>query len=404
MLLRGVPYISLRYLFSGKSHSIINIISVLSALAVTVPCAAMIVLLSVYNGLDDVLRSMYGHFDPQLKISSVTGRYFNVSEGLQDSLRSVEGVDVVSPMIDENVFAAYDDRNTIVTMRGVDSSYARLVPIEQMMIAGRYSPVLGDIDRAVAGAGIVYKLGVNIAMRRKIELYTYNAPTRASFMPSSFYRKKGLQPVGIYQLDADTDSRYLLVPLRFAGDLLGKEGKATSIGLKLDSEADERAVQERVAQLMGPHFKVQNRFEQKETIFRIMGYEKIGIFFIIFMVAAISSLTLVASVVMLVSDKEGQLQTLKSMGATDGYIRRIFFVQGVMISALGLVAGVALGLGLAFVQQRWGVIGIGGGSLIIDTYPVRIALSDVVLTVVSMALLNVAITYSTSKGVIRTIR
>lgn len=404
MLLRGVPYISLRYLFSGKSHSIINIISVLSALAVTVPCAAMIVLLSVYNGLDDVLRSMYGHFDPQLKISSVTGRYFNVSEGLQDSLRSVEGVEVVSTMIDENVFAAYDDRNTIVTMRGVDSSYARLVPIEQMMIAGRYSPVLGDIDRAVAGAGIVYKLGVNIAMRRKIELYTYNAPTRASFMPSSFYRKKGLQPVGIYQLDADTDSRYLLVPLRFAGDLLGKEGKATSIGLKLYSEADERAVQERVAQLMGPHFKVQNRFEQKETIFRIMGYEKIGIFFIIFMVAAISSLTLVASVVMLVSDKEGQLQTLKSMGATDGYIRRIFFVQGVMISALGLVAGVALGVGLAFVQQRWGVIGIGGGSLIIDTYPVRIALSDVVLTVVSMALLNVAITYSTSKGVIRTIR
>ncbi len=198
MLLRGVPYISLRYLFSRKSHSIINIISVLSALAVTVPCAAMIVLLSVYNGLDDVLRSMYGHFDPQLKISSLTGRYFSVSEGLQDSLRSVEGVEVVSPMIDENVFAAYNDRNAIVTMRGVDSSYARLVPIEQMMIAGRYSPALGDLDRAVAGAGIAYKLGINIAVRRKIELYTYNTPSRTSFMPSSFYRKKGLQPVGIY--------------------------------------------------------------------------------------------------------------------------------------------------------------------------------------------------------------
>lgn len=402
MLLRGVPYISLRYLFSRKSHSIINIISVLSALAVTVPCAAMIVLLSVYNGLDDVLRSMYGHFDPQLKISSLTGRYFSVSEGLQDSLRSVEGVEVVSPMIDENVFAAYNDRNAIVTMRGVDSSYARLVPIEQMMIAGRYSPALGDTDRAVAGAGIAYKLGINIAVRRKIELYTYNTPSRTSFMPSSFYRKKGLQPVGIYQLDADTDSRYMLVPLRFAGDLLGKEGKATSIGLKLAPEADEKAVQERVARLMGTHFKVQNRFEQKETIFRIMGYEKIGIFFIIFMVAAISSLTLVASVVMLVADKEGQLNTLKSMGATDGYIRRIFFTQGLMISALGLTAGVVLGLGLAFVQQRWGLIGIGGGSLIIDTYPVRIAISDVVLTILSMALLNVTITYFTSKGVVRT--
>lgn len=400
MFARGVAYIAARYLFSRKSHSIVNIISILSALAVAVPTAAMIVLLSVYNGMDDVLRSMYGHFDPQLKISSAGSRYFDASEGLLDTLRSAEGVEVVSQIVDENVFITYGDRSAIVTMRGVDSLYDRLVPIETMMAAGEYSPSLGDLDRAVVGAGISYNLGVNIAVRRKIEVYTYDGSS-ASLLPMSFYRSEGIQPVGVYQLDAETDGRYMLVPLRFARGLLARDGKVTSVGLKLNDGADEQSVKKSLRSVLGERFEVLDRFEQKETIFRIMAYEKIGIFFIILMVVAVSSLTLVASVVMLVADKEPQLFTLGSMGATVRYMRDIFFVQGVFISSAGVVVGLVLGLALAFAQQRFGLIAIGGGSLIIDTYPVRVAAGDVVLTLLSVSGLDIAISYLTSRSVIR---
>ena len=400
MRARGVAYIAARYLFSRKSHSIVNIISILSALAVAVPTAAMIVLLSVYNGMDDVLRSMYGHFDPQLEISSSQGRYFDVSDGLLDSLRSVEGVEVVSQIVDESVFVTYGDRSAIVTMRGVDSLYDRLVPIETMMAAGDYSPALGDLDRAVVGAGISYNLGVNIALRRKIEVFTYNGSS-VSFLPVSFYHSEGIQPAGVYQLDAETDGRYMLVPLRFARRLLAREDKVTSVGLRLSGGADEQAVQRSLRAMLGDRFTVRNRFEQKETIFRIMAYEKIGIFFIILMVVAISSLTLVASVVMLVADKEPQLFTLGSMGATESYMRDIFFVQGVFISSAGVAAGLVLGLALAFLQQSFGLIAIGGGTLIIDTYPVRVAAGDVVLTLLSVSSLDTAISYFTSRSVIK---
>jgi len=400
MFARGVTYIAARYLFSRKSHSIVNIISVLSALAVAVPTAAMIVLLSVYNGMDDVLRSMYGHFDPQIKISASQGRYFDATEGLIDTLRSTDGVEVVSQIADENVFVTYGDRSAIVTMRGVDSLYDRLVPIGSMMAAGEYSPSLGDLDRAVVGAGIAYNLGVNIAVRRKIEVFTYDG-SAASLLPMSFYRSEALQPVGVYQLDAETDGRYMLVPLRFARGLLARDGKVTALGLRLADDADEQAVQKSLRAMLGDRFKIQNRFEQKETVYRIMAYEKIGIFFIILMVIAVSSLTLVASVVMLVADKEPQLFTLGSMGATVCYMRDIFFVQGVFISSAGVAAGLLLGLALAFVQQRFGLIAIGGGSLIIDTYPVRVAAGDVVLTLLSVSGLDIAISYLTSRSVIR---
>ena len=153
--------------------------------------------------------------------------------------------------------------------------------------------------------------------------------------------------------------------------------------------------------MLGDRFTVRNRFEQKETIFRIMAYEKIGIFFIILMVVAISSLTLVASVVMLVADKEPQLFTLGSMGATESYMRDIFFVQGVFISSAGVAAGLVLGLALAFLQQSFGLIAIGGGTLIIDTYPVRVAAGDVVLTLLSVSSLDTAISYFTSRSVIK---
>lgn len=402
---KGVSYIAARYLFSRKSHSIINVISILSAIAVAVPTAAMIILLSIYNGLDDVLRSMYGHFDPELKISSADGRLFDASSAFMDSLSDVEGVKVVSGVLDENLFVTYGDRSAVVTARGVDSLYDRLVSIDTMMIRGSYSPQLGDLDRAVIGAGIAYNLGVNIGLRRKMTLYAYDTSNKGlSFLPTSFYRSEEIQPTGVYQLDAETDSRYMIVPRRFIERLTDKAGKVSFVGVRLNEETDEKTVRKKLGDILGEGFKIENRFEQKETIYRIMAYEKIGIFFIVLMVAAISSLTLVASVVMLVADKEQQLFILGSMGATRSYMRNIFFMQGVFISLAGAAVGLILGLAFAFAQQYLGLIKIGGGTLIIDTYPVRVAPVDVIVALVAVLSLNTAIAFLTSRKVVKTKR
>ena len=402
---KGVSYIAARYLFSRKSHSIINVISILSAIAVAVPTAAMIILLSIYNGLDDVLRSMYGHFDPELKISSADGRLFDASSAFMDSLSDVEGVKVVSGVLDENLFVTYGDRSAVVTARGVDSLYDRLVSIDTMMIRGSYSPQLGDLDRAVIGAGIAYNLGVNIGLRRKMTLYAYDTSNKGlSFLPTSFYRSEEIQPTGVYQLDAETDSRYMIVPRRFIERLTDKAGKVSFVGVKLNTDTDEKTVRKKLGDILGECFKIENRFEQKETIYRIMAYEKIGIFFIVLMVAAISSLTLVASVVMLVADKEEQMFILGSMGATRSYMRNIFFMQGVFISLAGAAVGLILGLAFAFAQQHLGLIKIGGGTLIIDTYPVRVATVDVIVALVAVLSLNTAIAFLTSRKVVKTKR
>lgn len=402
---KGVSYIAARYLFSRKSHSIINVISILSAIAVAVPTAAMIILLSIYNGLDDVLRSMYGHFDPELKISSADGRLFDASSAFMDSLSDVDGVKVVSGVLDENLFVTYGDRSAVVTARGVDSLYDRLVSIDTMMIRGSYSPQLGDLDRAVIGAGIAYNLGVNIGLRRKMTLYAYDTSNKGlSFLPTSFYRSEEIQPTGVYQLDAETDSRYMIVPRRFIERLTDKAGKVSFVGVRLNEETDEKTVRKKLGDILGEGFKIENRFEQKETIYRIMAYEKIGIFFIVLMVAAISSLTLVASVVMLVADKEQQLFILGSMGATRSYMRNIFFMQGVFISLAGAAVGLILGLAFAFAQQYLGLIKIGGGTLIIDTYPVRVAPIDVIVALVAVLSLNTAIAFLTSRKVVKTKR
>lgn len=395
---RLTRFIARRYLFSRKSHSVINVISVVSAFTVAVPTAAMIILLSVYNGLDGLLKSLYKNFDPQIKVSLNEGKFFSLDSIDVQQLRRLDGVEFVSGILEENALMSYRGRQHIGTVRGVDSAYVRMIPLDSMMAGGRSRLTLGDLNFAVVGMGVAYNLGVNVNLFDPIEMFTPKSKGNNIFIPTSFYQEKKIMPGGIFALDAETDAQYVLVPLRFAQELFGQAGKVSALGISVKEGADEKEVQEAIGQFVGKQYKVQNRYQQKESLYRIMKYEKAGIFFIILLVLVIASFTLVGALIMLVADKQKETFTLSVMGAEQSFIRKVFVTQGLYISAAGTAAGTVIGLGLSLLQQYAGLVKINSNTLLIDTYPVIVKPFDVVLVILSVMAVNYLISYLTVKA------
>ncbi len=395
---RLTRFIARRYLFSRKSHSVINVISVVSAFTVAVPTAAMIILLSVYNGLDGLLKSLYKNFDSQIKVSLNEGKFFSLDSIDVQQLRRLDGVEFVSGILEENALMSYRGRQHIGTVRGVDSAYVRMIPLDSMMAGGRSRLTLGDLNFAVVGMGVAYNLGVNVNLLDPIEMFTPKSKGNNIFIPTSFYQEKKIMPGGIFALDAETDAQYVLVPLRFAQELFGQAGKVSALGISVKEGADEKEVQEAIGQFVGKQYKVQNRYQQKESLYRIMKYEKAGIFFIILLVLVIASFTLVGALIMLVADKQKETFTLSVMGAEQSFIRKVFVTQGLYISAAGTAAGTVIGLGLSLLQQYAGLVKINSNTLLIDTYPVIVKPFDVVLVILSVMAVNYLISYLTVKA------
>ncbi len=399
-----IRLIARRYLFSRKSHTVINIISCVSALAVAVPTAAMVVLFSVYNGLDDLLRSLYNNFDLPLKITSVTGKSFPSDSLMREHLMEIEGVEYVTEVVEENALAEYRGRQHIGMVRGVDSFYRHVVPIESMLSMGSYTLRLGDLEQAVVGMGVAYSLGINVQMFDKLTFYaprSEQAPSALSWLGGGAYNRQSLFPVGVFTLDADTDGVYTLVPIDFARRLFDMEGRVTSLGVSVLEGQDLSKVQERITKALGSDYLVQNRYQQKESLYRIMKYEKAGIFLICVLVLLVASLTLVSTLMMLIIDKQQGIFTLRSIGASDGFIRQVFIVQGLYISLIGTVAGVVLGIVLSLLQQYFGLISIDGANMLIDTYPVRLKILDLLLIGISVPVIDYLISRMTVRSIMK---
>ncbi len=387
-------WIARRYLLSPKSHSVINLISIVSAFTVAIPVAAMIVLLSVFNGLDGMIRQMYESFDPDIRIEAAKGKFL----GELPDLTAVEGVEICSKMLEQTALFEYQNNQFVGTMRGVDSMYSHIVPVNKMMNRGRWQLEFGDINQAVVGQGIAYSLGVNVQMIRPMTIYVPKNGPVSPLLPVESVRSKKLFPVGVFALDANTDGEFVIVPLRFARALVG-ENKTSAVAVKLAEGADADVVKQRLVQLLGDKFVVKTRAEQKQSLYKIMQYEKWGIYTILLLVMVIGAFGIVGALVMLIIDKRRDLQTLEAIGATRSELERIFMNEGLLIAAIGGVIGGVIGGAICWGQDKWGWVKLQGESFLIDTYPVDIHLVDVVLvyvSVVCIAWLMSAITVRTT--------
>lgn len=365
-------YIAFRYLRSPKSHSVINMISWVALVALTVPTAALMVILSLHNGLSDTIEKLYNSFDSELRITTRDGKYFD-PKTIQ--INSIEGVAAVSYTIEDNVLLRKGEREFLATVKGVDSSYRHVVPIENLISHGTYQPMLGELPQAIVGQGIAYNLGINPSLIQHIDIYSILPDRGASVFQTEIFNQRSITPVGVYALDEQTDSKYIIVPLAFAQDLLGFSGMVSSAEVLLDKGANVEAIKSQVP----AEFNAQSRYEQKESLYKAINQEKWIIYLLLMMVLVIASLSLAGSIVVLIADKRQQIETLRNMGATTKLVRSIFRIQGFAIVVIGSVVGVVIGTIFSLLQQYYGFISMAGSSMILDAYPVRVVLLDIVV-------------------------
>ena len=387
-----------RYLFSRKSHSVINIISGVSAFSVAVPVVAMVVLLSVFNGFEGLIKTMYRSFDPDLAIMPARGQVFATDSVPRDELLRIDGVREVSYSLDGNALLEYRGHQFFGMIRGVDSLYAEVVPVDSMTVEGQYRLRFGDMPEAFVGQGVASALGVRTGLSSPITVYVPRRGRVSPLLPYSFYRQQPVFPSGVFALEAEIDGEYVFVPLDFAQRLFDYSGRASAAAVRLAEGASAARVKEAVAERLGDDFRVLTRYEQKESFYRIMTYEKWGIYFIILLVLLVASFSLIGSLAMLIIDKRKDMRTLMTLGADVPLLRKIFVSEGMMVYLLGAAGGLVLGLALALGQQHFGWLKLSGQTFLLDAYPVEVHAADLVwitLTFVVMSYLISSLTVRT---------
>ena len=390
-----------RYLFSKKSRSVINIISGVSVAAVAMPVAAMIILLSVFNGFEGLVRSMASAFDADLTLTPREGGSFNRDSVDTAALMRIPGVKAVSTVIEQNAMLEYNGRQAAVRVRGVDDSYAEVVPIVGAVGTGAYSVRLGDYDRAVIGQGLAYDLGIRSLNDRPLTVYALRRGSFSTLLPLGGYARRTLPVAGIFQLDAETERQYVLVPLRMAAELFDVCGRASALLVGLDGTRGEKEVKRAIAETVGDGFLVRDRYQMKPSFYSIMVYEKWGIFFISLLVLVIASFSIVGSLAMLIIEKRADVLTLGALGADKRFIRRIFTDEGLLIGALGGASGILIGVGCTLIQQHFGLIRIPVETFVTQSYPVAFRWGDLAAVVAVFALVTTVVSHLTVRSMIR---
>ncbi len=376
-----------RFLFSPKSHSVINIISRVSMVAVGVPVAAMVILLSVFNGFDDLIRRMYHDFDPDLLVQPAEGKVFDPASLDSGAISSLDGVAGVSYVLEESALLEYRGRQTTATVRGVDKAFRGVVPIEGMLYQGK-----ADGEGAVVGQGIAYELGIRMGLSEQLEFYVPRRGSYSALLPVNSFSTGEVPIEGVFMLDADTDGEYVIVPLDFARELFDYDGLASGLMVRFTDEGEAKRLKKEVSEIAGDDFTVLTRYEQKASMYRIMTYEKWGVFFIGLMVLVIASFSIVGSLIMLIIDKRGNIRTLGALGATPRLVRSIFTRQGMMIGMIGAVGGLVLGVVICAVQQVFGVIPMPAATFLVDSYPVMMKPLDIAVVCAAFVAVNYIIT------------
>lgn len=373
-------YIARRYLFARKSQNAINIISAISMLGVGVGTMALVVILSVFNGFDEVVKSLFNAFDPDILISSEKGKVFTPDERFKQ-VQELPGVAYYSEILEENALLKYGERQHIATIKGADESFIKVTGIDSMVYDGEM--ILKEKNRsyAVVGQGVAFSLQIGLNFINPMFVYM---PKRLGDInlanPDDAFRRNYIYPSGIFAIEQDFDSRYVIVPIDFMRDLLEYTNEVSSVELKLNSKVSFAETQESIEKILGSDFLVRNREQQNELFYKVMKSEKWAIFLILTFILIIASFNIIGSLSMLIIDKRNDIKSLRNMGAGHQLISRIFLLEGWLISIVGSLIGISLGTLISWIQDRFELLKLSGsGTFVIDAYPVDLQAGDVFL-------------------------
>lgn len=384
-------FIAGRYLFAKKSHNVINIISAISAVGMAIGTAALIIILSIYNGFDELVKSTLSNVEPDILITPAKGKVFIPNGETFDRIRQNPLIDEYDLILQENVFVDYDGHQGIAKAKGVDSAFEAESPLAEHITNGEFSLHKGQLPQMVVGAGLAYKMGMNPAFLASAELYFPIRDRNFSLAnPAASIETVRMRPSGIFSVNQQIDDDLMIVPIEEMRKLLGYEEEVSGVEIRLaegSTAKDIRSAIKHIQKELGPEFKVLDRFRQNPSLYKMMRYEKAAIFLILIFVIIIIALNIFGSITMLIIEKKDDIETYRSLGATDQMLRRTFTLEGWLISLLGLAVGLVIGIGFSLAQQHFGFIKMPG-SFLVNAYPVILQWQDVLATIAGVALIG----------------
>ncbi len=384
-------FIARRYLFAKKSHNVINIISAISAVGMAIGTAALIIILSIYNGFDELVKSTLSNVEPDILITPAKGKVFVPEGEAFDRIKDNPLVGEYNLILQENVFVDYDGHQGIAKAKGVDRAFEEDSPLAGHITNGEFSLHKGQLPQMVVGAGLAYKMGMNPAFLASAELYFPIRDRNFSLAnPAASIETVRMRPSGIFSVNQQIDDDLMIVPIEEMRKLLGYEEEVSGVEIRLaegSTAKDIRSAIKHIQKELGPEFKVLDRFRQNPSLYKMMRYEKAAIFLILIFVIIIIALNIFGSITMLIIEKKDDIETYRSLGATDQMLRRTFTLEGWLISLLGLAAGLVIGIGFSLAQQNFGFIKMPG-SFLVNAYPVILQWQDVLATIIGVALIG----------------
>lgn len=378
--------IAWRYLFAKKQYNAIHIISGISAAAIGVVTAAMVCVLSIMNGFGVIVEQMFSQFDPDIRIEAVNGKSFNDSGSKFESLRLLDGIELISQRIEETALLQFEGKQMPVRLYGVDSTFATLTHIEEIITGGHYEVHDGAFDRAVLGQGLAWHIGIGAQFINPLYLYVPKRTEKVNMLrPDQAFNEEVCFIAGTFAVQqAKYDDEVMLVDIDLTRRLLEyEETEVSSLLIKVQSTSHIKHVEKEVQHLLGDKYKVLNRYEQQADFFRILRVEKLLTTLLLVFILLIASFNIIGSLSMLIIDKQSDIQTLSHLGANSSLIRRIFLFEGWLISTLGAMIGLVIGLAICLIQEHVGILKLGSGTeYIISAYPVAVQAADIFLVAV----------------------
>ena len=383
-------YIARRYLFSKKSTHAINIISTISAVGVAVATMALVVTLSVFNGFHDLVASFFTTFDPQLKVVPVSGQTVAADDPTLKTICSLKQVEVATEIVEDMALATYNGRQAMVKIKGVEDNFDSLTHIREILEGdGEYCLHAADMHYGIVGIRLAERFGMGYTFQNELKIY---APKREGQLnlanPQDGFVEGNLYSPGVLFCvkQGKYDKNYILTSIAFARNLFAQQGMVSAVELRLKPGSDFDGVKAEMNKIGEGKFRVLDRYEQQEDTFKIMKIEKLIAYIFLTFILVVACFNLIGSISMLIIDKRNDVVTLRNLGANDSQIVRIFLFEGRMISTLGALAGIAVGLLLCWIQQQWGLVGLGrsSGSFIIDSYPVSVHPEDVIVIFITV--------------------
>lgn len=396
-------FIAKRYLFSKRKRNFINIISGLTLVLVASCTAALIMVLSVFNGLEDLLRSLNQSFDPQIKIEATHGKSFEMNDALLAKIKSIEGVEIVTEVIEDYAYARYREANQVITLKGVSDNFLDQHRIDDAIVDGELKLKKGEIPYAIVGRGVQYSLSIQVGDDfHPLQLYYINDIKPGMVDPSKIYSHGSIIVGSAFSIVQNFDENYIIVPLDFAREVMKYGNKRTALEIKISDDTKAAIVKKNLQETLGDNFTVLTLEEQHKDLYRLLKIEKLFAFSGGVLLLGIASINIFFSLMMLVLDKKKDISLLTAMGTDRSVIRKIFLLEGALIAVGGTLVGLLVGAMLCVFQSRFGFVSMGMQNSVTEGYPVKMVLSDFFYITLAMIVITVVVSYRPAQVATRT--